>query len=432
MKLVLAIIACLLAFAFRPAAAIEELEAEQSIADLLPSQFPGEGRVHDVKTRRWAVLPQLGYGPDTGPLGGIKYSHRDLSRTGASFDLDATYALNEQQAIKLAVTSPLLQDGRWLLSLRARYHFDPQRDFFGLGNNELLDCEDDFDPERCHCEPGDPRYPDCPEGGPYSTHEFQDLAGALTVSWRPFERVAFNLGVGLRQVHIRDGDRLDEIAYTPVKFPDLSGIEGGVVNPLALSLVWNSRDDVMRPTRGWRIILKIIHANQAFSDFKFTRYIADAGYLRAFDDGRYIFGARVNGEWVDSRQDRIPFWELSELGGEDTLRGFFPHRFAGKGRVLLNGEFRFRVSEFDFFDLWYVKIDGVLFGDGGRVFVKGKELRDEFNVDTEVFERIINNFQYSYGAGLRIALSEALIARIDAGFSEEELGLLYLSFGHTF
>jgi len=423
---------CLFAAISCPASALEELEAEQNIADLLPSQFPGEGRVHDVKSRRWAVLPQIGYAPDTGPLGGIKYSHRDISDTGTSLDVDAVYALNEQQVIKLGLASPLLKDGRWRVLLRARYLFDPRRDFFGLGNNELLDCDDDFDPELCHCSPDDPLYPDCPQGGPYSTHEFQDLGGAVTVSWRPFERVSFNVGTGLRKVDIRDGKRLDEVAFTPVKFADLSGIEGGVVNPVAVSLVWNTRDDVMRPTRGWRIILKIIHANQAFSDFKFTRYIADGGYLRSLADGRYIFGVRANGEWVDSRKDQIPFWELSELGGEDTLRGFFPHRFVGKGRVLLNGEFRFRVSEFNFFDFWYVKIDGVLFGDGGRVFIKGEELRDEFNVDSEVFERVINNFQYSYGTGLRIALSEALIARIDAGFSEEEIGLLYLSFGHTF
>lgn len=38
----------------------------------------------------------------------------------------------------------------------------------------------------------------------------------------------------------------------------------------------------------------------------------------------------------------------------------------------------------------------------------------------------------SYGGGLRIALSEAILARTDVGFSEEESGLVYLTFGHTF
>ena len=113
-------------------------------------------------------------------------------------------------------------------------------------------------------------------------------------------------------------------------------------------------------------------------------------------------------------------------------RGFFPHRFVGEGRVLLNGELRFLITQFDFFDLWHVKLDGVLFGDGGRVFLNSIEAKDEFKLNSQIFERIIDNFQYSYGGGLRIALGHALVARIDAGFSDEETGLLYLSFGQTF
>jgi predicted ABC-type transport system involved in lysophospholipase L1 biosynthesis ATPase subunit len=44
----------------------------------------------------------------------------------------------------------------------------------------------------------------------------------------------------------------------------------------------------------------------------------------------------------------------------------------------------------------------------------------------------VSDLQYSYGGGLRIALSQALVARIDVGFSDEETGLVYLAFGHAF
>jgi hypothetical protein len=43
-----------------------------------------------------------------------------------------------------------------------------------------------------------------------------------------------------------------------------------------------------------------------------------------------------------------------------------------------------------------------------------------------------NDFRYSYGGGTRIALGEALVARIDVGFSDEETGLVYLTFGDPF
>jgi hypothetical protein len=74
----------------------------------------------------------------------------------------------------------------------------------------------------------------------------------------------------------------------------------------------------------------------------------------------------------------------------------------------------------------------VLFGDGGRVFISQSDVRDEFHLNSNTLGRIIGDFQYSYGGGVRIALSEALCARIDVGFSDEETGLVYLSFGQTF
>ena len=86
----------------------------------------------------------------------------------------------------------------------------------------------------------------------------------------------------------------------------------------------------------------------------------------------------------------------------------------------------------NFFDIWKVKIDGVLFGEAGRVFLNRKDLENEFHLNSRIFHRLANDFRYSYGTGLRIALSEALVARIDVGFSEEEQGLVYLSFGQTF
>jgi outer membrane protein assembly factor BamA len=397
-------------FPAQPVRALEELEAEESISDFLPQVYPLPER-ETVRTRRWAILPEFGYAPDTGPLVGAKYAHRDVYR-GTTLDFEGTYALNQQRLLAFSVGSPHLLDDRLLVLLRARYYLDPQREFFGLGNNDYR------------------QDPDLP-----STHEFQELAGGLTVGWRPFERLAFNLAIGLRRVDIGRGKRKDNMPFTQEQeeFRDLPGINGGLVNRLELSLVWNNRDDVMRPTRGWRVILKVSHTNKAvLSDFEFTRYVVDMGYLYSFFDRRLIAGIRANGGYIDGPAREIPFWELEEIGGQDTMRGFFPHRFLGKERVLLNGELRLLLTEFDFFKLWHVKLDGVVFGDGGRVFLDHAEIRHEFSLNSEIFNRVLSDFRYSYGAGVRIALSNALVARIDVGFSNEETGLVYLSFGQTF
>ncbi len=391
-----------------PAPAIQELEAEEDIAELLPNKFPVGQRPRTVEARPWVVLPQFGYGPDTGPLVGVKFAHRDLFDTGTTLDLAATYALNQQQSVDFSVGSPHLANDRVLLLLRAKYSLEPQRYFFGLGNNDVG--------------------PD-----PVSTNLYEEFGGALTVGWRPFERVAFNFGIGIQQIDIRRGTRRDDTPFTPDLFPLLPGVHGGLVNPIALSLVWNTRDDVMRPTHGWRVILKVVHSDQTLSsDFEFTRYIFDAGYLRAFSEGRQVVGLRVNGEWVDGPSQQVPYWELAELGGQDTLRGFYPHRFLGKGRALVNTEFRARITEFDFYQMWHVHLDGVLFGDAGRVFISNDDLKNQFHLDSNLINNVFSHFRYSYGAGLRITLSDAIVARIDVGFSNEWTGLVYLSFGHTF
>lgn len=396
------------------ALAIEETEVEEGIADLLPQRQAETNETETAATRRWAVLPEIGFGPDTGFLFGLKFADRNLFDKGVNFDIDGIYALEGQQGVSFTLEQPFLAEGAFLTSLNFKYRYDPQRDFFGLGNN-------DQGPE------------------PASTNSFQDLKGSLTVGWRPFPSLALNASIGVRNVRIAAGEQLGSCApntpcpFTPIAFPDLPGVGGGTVTPIAFSLVWNNRDDFVRPTNGWRAIAKVIYGPPLLSDFQYTRFIGDLGYVMSFDDaGHYVGGVRINGEWVAGPDSSIPYWELAELGGDDTMRGFFPHRFVGKGRALLNLEFKFLITEFDFFDIWHIKLDGVLFGDGGRVFLNSDDAQKEFQLNEHIFERIVTNFRYSYGCGVRFALGKALVARIDVGFSDEEKGLVYLAFGQTF
>lgn len=394
-----------------PAAdAITGIEQEEDVSELLVTRPDEYGEKEETEARRWAVLPQVGYGPDTGPLGGLKFTHRDLFDQGVTLDVHGNYALNQQQSLSLGIGAPdVLGDQRFLALFNVAYELDPQRDFFGLGNNDVG--------------------PD-----PASTNEERDILGELTLGWRPFRgSLAVVASVGLRHVDIENGDRDDDIPFTPEMFPNLPGIDGGFVNPLGLALVYNDRDDLIWPTRGWRIIAKVSHTNRALkSDFEFTRVVLDVGYLYSFGNGRHVIGARLSGEYINGPRSDVPFWELTELGGDDTLRGYFPRRFLGQAHALINLEYRVKLFAFDFFDIWRVQVAGAVFGDAGRVFINHGELDDEFDLNDEVISEITDDIRYSYGGGLRFILSRALIARVDVGFSEEEIGLVYLKFGHTF
>ena len=327
----------------RAARAVEEIHIEEDVADLLAEPPPSP---EETKGRQWAVLPQVGFGPDTGAVGGVKLTHRNVAGVGVTLDVDATYALQQQQDLKVVVATPHLLDDRFLTLFRVRYYNDPEQEFFGLGNNDVG--------------------PD-----PASTHSFEQYEGELTVGWRPWRRLAITLTGAVRHVRIGHGDMLDDPPrpFTLDAFPRLPGVRGGLVNPFGLSLVYTSRDEVLQPTHGWRAILKVTHADRALqSDFEFTRIDADLGYLWSFWHGKHVLGARLNGGFIDGPQRDIPFWELERLGGDDTLRGFFPRRFLGTQRVLLNLEYRFPIYEFDFFHVWHVQVGGAAFGEAGRVF----------------------------------------------------------------
>ncbi len=390
------------------AGAIERLEVEQEIARILPEKKPppeGAGYEDPLAKRSWALLPQVGFGPATGILGGVKFVDRDLLGNRTTFDLEGLYSENSQRLVRLTVATPPLWDDRLLVLFRGAYVKDPIRRFWGLGNND--------------------QGPD-----PASVNGIEDIRAGVTFAWRPFERVSFNLESGWRRVNISDGAGLDDLPFTPEEFPDLTGIDGGDVSPLALSLVWTSRDDIFHPTEGWRLILKALHTNRDLgSDFEFTQFIGDLGFVYSFFDDNLTLAARANGEQILGPDQAVPYWEMANLGGDDTLRGFFPSRFYGTGRVVVNTELRFPIAEFDFFDLWRVRIGGVAFGDTGRVFISDEAIRQE---EGDSARAEVNRYRWDYGGGVRISLSEALVARIDVGFSEEETALVYLAFGQTF
>jgi hypothetical protein len=128
----------------------------------------------------------------------LKFTHRNLLGSGVTFDVAGDYSLNQQQSLGFSVGAPdVLGDGRFLAMFSADYGLDPQRDFFGLGNNDVG--------------------PD-----PVSTHEERDVAGELTIGWRPFRgRLAVALSAGIRHIDIEHGDRDDDTPFTTDLFPDL-------------------------------------------------------------------------------------------------------------------------------------------------------------------------------------------------------------------
>ena len=371
-----------------------DLDPENLISDSLPHRAP----VDESAGRRlpFAIFPQVGYGPETGPKAGVKFQTRDLLGGKLFGDVSLLAAFNRQTKASITVGSPELGD--FMLFGTLAWYSDPSVEFFGLGNNEIG--------------------PD-----PLANYDMQRARAGIIAAYRILHRFAVVFDAFYRDTNIKNGTS-DDTPSLQRFAPNLPGVHGAPSNYLSLALVYNSRDELVRPTVGWEMLLKYLTAGQALGnrDTDYQKLIFDVSYMHPLVWRRQVIAIHANTEVVFGDDENIPFFELSSLGGDDTMRGYWPQRFLGKGSALINAEYRLKLYDFNFFKLWDVTIDGVGFGDAGRVY----EGAHDFT------HHPLDHIRYSYGGGLRIGLSTGLVARLDAGFSPEEKGLIYLTFGHTF
>ena len=272
------LIGWLLAIALSGSSALagENLETERLLADVIQQGAMGvQGGA--TPNQRWALLPEIGYSPEKGPNGGIKFTNRDATPAGLTIDLEGGYALRKQQNASLAIVAPHFLNDTVIVALQGQYAYDPTKEFFGLGNNNVG--------------------PD-----PLSTNAYRLFSALATIAYRPIPRLTAALTLGFSHVHIGTGDLEDSTPSTPAAFPDLVGINGGYSNPMAFSLVYNNREEITRPTRGWNLMVKVQHVDRALgSDYQFTRYIADASYLYPLLTRRQVIGLRVGGQYIDTK-----------------------------------------------------------------------------------------------------------------------------------
>lgn len=347
----------------------------------------------------WALLPIVGYSPETSVSGGAKFRESDLLGWGAIFDVQGSYALEQQQYAEVGLEDPHVFESRFSLAADLVWDSDPSKEFFGLGN--------------------DSSGPD-----PSSSHLAQVASARLALGVWLLPELHYSFAIALRQVTIgRPRTTGDPVEATRDAFPDLVGVGGGQVRSLKLDLVYDAEPEVLRPIDGWHVGGFVEEVGPTLdNDFDYTFYSVDVARRSALYRDWLVLAGRFRAQYVEGVPDEIPFWAQPSLGGADTLRGYFPDRFIGRGSALANAELRVKVAEFPFLDWWNVTIDAVGFGDFGRVYVAEEAFSKE----------VVKDWKSSWGGGVRFFLSSGLVARVDVGFSAEEDALTYLRFGQMF
>jgi outer membrane protein insertion porin family len=194
---------------------------------------------------------------------------------------------------------------------------------------------------------------------------------------------------------------------------------------LDLSLLRNTRDDVLDPRRGRFLSLNLELAPRVLgSDAPLVKGYAQADVARSFASGSLTWAQsyRLGLAWGFEGEPVISF-ERFFAGGPGSLRGFGTNEVGPRGPlgdpaggeavVILNQELRYRHAS---------GLGAVVFYDLGNVFARVHDLRFDL--------------RHTLGAGLRWASPVGLL-RIDAGFpldrdGDEKPYRLFFGLGQAF
>ncbi len=176
---------------------------------------------------------------------------------------------------------------------------------------------------------------------------------------------------------------------------------------LKVSGRYDSRDHLANPTRGQTLYVRSLWSGQigARDTFGFYRFDLDlTQYLHLFYSRVLVL--RLAGSITRPLSGRtIPFYQLSELGEDDTIRGFPRGRFRGRDRVYGSVEYRYPVHH---------RIDALWFVDAGQV---AHDIRQDVHQD---------NLQVTWGGGFRIRNNDdEFLASLQIGFSSKGYRILF-------
>ncbi|WP_067147055.1 BamA/TamA family outer membrane protein [Pseudotamlana agarivorans] len=190
---------------------------------------------------------------------------------------------------------------------------------------------------------------------------------------------------------------------------NVTGLDGGVSLGTGLAFSYDSRDNRYNPQEGAYIMTYII-TNPKFlgSTYQFSRYEIDARkYFNPWLNHIVAIQATTS-----NTPGNTPFYELSMLGSDSQMRGYF--RGAYRDHVLVDSQVEYRAP------IWNIFGAAAWIGTG-RVASGYEELS-------------LDGWKLSYGAGLRIKVDSKnnTNLRIDFGFGPHNISGIYFGFAEAF
>ena len=191
---------------------------------------------------------------------------------------------------------------------------------------------------------------------------------------------------GLRfDVQYNDFDKIEGDALNE----SVNGYEGGFTPGLGPVLKYDTRDDIIYPSKGSFITTAFVYYP---GQYEFNHFFVDARYFIPLEEDKKILALNY---LYHNKSGNVPFYQLNQLGGKNRLRSIGqPNRFIDEQMMLFQAEYRQ--------EIWW-RIGMTAFFGVGNVFGEIPFTQD---------------MKYGGGLGLRFRLVDEinLNFRLDIGF----------------
>ncbi len=188
----------------------------------------------------------------------------------------------------------------------------------------------------------------------------------------------------------------------------IPGSKGSVTSGGGIVQIFDKRDTVLYPTKGYWMELAVLTNPTALgSSHNYQQYSYDVTwYKRVYKNVIW-----ANELYTKYTNGNVPFEQYAFLGGNKKLRGFYEGRLRDKHSLIVQTEFRSHL---------YKRFGAAVFGGTGFLGGDGQYVR--FNLP-----------KWAYGAGLRymVTKNDHLNLRLDYAIGGGQ-GNFYATFGEAF
>ena len=187
------------------------------------------------------------------------------------------------------------------------------------------------------------------------------------------------------------------------------GLEGGSNVGIGLAAAYDTRDSRYTPLTGTYILSTVLYYPEFLgSKYQFTRFALDA---RKFFNPWYKHTVALQATTGYSNHD-VPFYDLSLLGSDNKMRGYYQGFL--RDEVLVDGQVEYRMP------VW--KMFGITGWMGAG--------RTSPDYESLTFD----DFHLSYGGGFRVRVDTKnnINMRVDFGFGPKGISGTYINFSEAF